>query len=135
MEVTGRGLRGLSPPTEPVNCGNSGTTMRLLSGILAGQRFGSVLTGDDSLRQRPMERIADPLSVMGARVSLRDGHAPIRVRAARDGLDPIEYRLPVASAQVKSCVLLAGLYAEGDTVVLEPTPSRDHTERMADAVE
>jgi 3-phosphoshikimate 1-carboxyvinyltransferase len=132
MEVTGRGLRGLSPPTEPVNCGNSGTTMRLLSGILAGQRFGSVLTGDDSLRQRPMERIADPLSVMGARVSLRDGHAPIRVRAARDGLDPIEYRLPVASAQVKSCVLLAGLYAEGDTVVLEPTPSRDHTERMLD---
>jgi 3-phosphoshikimate 1-carboxyvinyltransferase len=132
MEVTGRGLRGLSPPTEPVDCGNSGTTMRLLSGILAGQRFGSVLTGDESLRQRPMERIADPLSVMGARVALRDGHAPIRIRAARDGLDPIEYRLPVASAQVKSCVLLAGLYAEGDTVVLEPTPSRDHTERMLD---
>jgi 3-phosphoshikimate 1-carboxyvinyltransferase len=132
MEVTGRGLRGLSPPTEPVNCGNSGTTMRLLSGILAGQRFGSVLTGDESLRQRPMERIADPLSVMGARVSLQDGHAPIRIRAARDGLEPIEYRLPVASAQVKSCVLLAGLYAEGDTVVLEPTPARDHTERMLD---
>ncbi len=130
MEVTGRGLYGLHPPTEPVDCGNSGTTMRLLSGILAGQRFGSVLTGDESLRQRPMERIADPLGVMGARVTLQDGHAPIRIRAARDGLDPIEYRLPVASAQVKSCVLLAGLYAEGDTVVLEPTPSRDHTERM-----
>ena len=130
LEITGRGLRGLRPPPEPVDCGNSGTTMRLLAGILAGQRFGSVLTGDDSLRQRPMERIADPLNVMGARVTLRDGHAPIRIRAARNGLDPIEYRLPVASAQVKSCVLLAGLYADGETVVLEPTPSRDHTERM-----
>jgi 3-phosphoshikimate 1-carboxyvinyltransferase len=130
LEVTGHGLRGLSPPTEPVDCGNSGTTMRLLSGILAGQRFGAVLTGDESLRQRPMERIADPLSIMGARVTLQDGHAPIRIRAVQDGLDPIEYRLPVASAQVKSCVLLAGLYAEGETVVLEPTPSRDHTERM-----
>jgi 3-phosphoshikimate 1-carboxyvinyltransferase len=104
--------------------------MRLLSGILAGQRFGSVLTGDESLRQRPMERVADPLSAMGARVSLQDGHAPIRIRAVQSGLAPIEYRLPVASAQVKSCVLLAGLYADGDTVVLEPTPSRDHTERM-----
>jgi 3-phosphoshikimate 1-carboxyvinyltransferase len=132
LEVTGHGLRGLSPPTEPVDCGNSGTTMRLLAGILAGQRFGSVLTGDESLRQRPMERVADPLSAMGARVSLRDGHAPIRIRAVQGGLDPIEYRLPVASAQVKSCVLLAGLYASGRTVVIEPTPSRDHTERMLD---
>jgi 3-phosphoshikimate 1-carboxyvinyltransferase len=130
LEVTGRGLRGFSPPSEPVDCGNSGTTMRLLAGILAGQRFGSVLTGDESLRQRPMERIADPLNVMGARVTLQDGYPPIRIRAAREGLDPIEYRLPVASAQVKSCVLLAGLYADGETVVLEPTPSRDHTERM-----
>jgi len=130
LEVEGRGLRGLRPPSEPLDCGNSGTTMRLLSGVLAGQQFGSVLTGDESLCQRPMERIADPLKAMGARVSLRDGHAPIRIRVPRDGLDGIEYRLPVASAQVKSCVLLAGLYAEGDTVVLEPTPSRDHTERM-----
>lgn len=130
LAVAGHGLRGLSPPAEPIDCGNSGTTMRLLSGVLAGQRFGSVLTGDESLRQRPMERIADPLSAMGARVSLVDGNAPIRIRARQSGLKPIEYRLPVASAQVKSCVLLAGLYASGRTVVLEPTPSRDHTERM-----
>lgn len=130
LEVKGNGLNGLRPPSEPLDCGNSGTTMRLLSGVLAGQRFGSVLTGDTSLTERPMERIADPLNAMGARISLRDGHAPIRIRGTQSGLDPIEYRLPVASAQVKSCVLLAGLYARGETVVLEPTPSRDHTERM-----
>jgi len=130
LEVEGRGLHGLRPPSEPLDCGNSGTTMRLLSGILAGQEFGSVLTGDESLLERPMERIADPLKAMGARISLRDGHAPIRIRVPRDGLEGIEYRLPVASAQVKSCVLLAGLFAEGETVVIEPTPSRDHTERM-----
>jgi 3-phosphoshikimate 1-carboxyvinyltransferase len=130
LEIEGRGLRGLDPPSEPLDCGNSGTTMRLLSGILAGQPFGSVLTGDESLRQRPMERIADPLKAMGARISLREGCAPIRIRVARGGLDGIEYRLPVASAQVKSCVLLAGLFAEGETVVIESTPSRDHTERM-----
>lgn len=130
LTVEGRGLDGLRPPSTPLDCGNSGTTMRLLSGVLAGQRFGSVLTGDESLRQRPMERIADPLKAMGARVSLVDGHAPIRIRATQSGLSSIEYRLPVASAQVKSCVLLAGLYANGPTVVLESTPSRDHTERM-----
>jgi 3-phosphoshikimate 1-carboxyvinyltransferase len=130
LEVDGRGLHGLRPPTEPLDCGNSGTTMRLLSGVLAGQEFGSVLTGDESLRQRPMERIADPLEAMGAHIALRDGCAPIRIRVPHGGLDGIEYRLPVASAQVKSCVLLAGLYAEGETVVVEPTPSRDHTERM-----
>jgi len=130
LVVRGQGLQGLRPPDAPLDCGNSGTTMRLLSGVLAGQRFGSVLTGDESLQQRPMERIADPLEGMGARITLRNGHAPIRIRAARSGLDPIEYRLPVASAQVKSCVLLAGLYANGRTVVVETTPSRDHTERM-----
>ncbi|MFB6274301.1 MAG: 3-phosphoshikimate 1-carboxyvinyltransferase, partial [Salinibacter sp.] len=130
LAVRGRGLDGLHPPSEPLDCGNSGTTMRLLSGVMAGQKFGSVLTGDESLQQRPMERIADPLQAMGARIDLRDGHAPIRVRASRSGLSPIEYRLPVASAQVKSCVLLAGLYANGQTVVIESTPSRDHTERM-----
>ncbi len=130
LTVRGRGLDGLRPPSAPLDCGNSGTTMRLLSGVLAGQRFGSVLTGDESLRQRPMERIADPLEAMGARIDLREGHAPIRIRAPRSGLTPIEYRLPVASAQVKSCVLLAGLYASGRTVVIESTPSRDHTERM-----
>ena len=130
LVVQGQGLRGLRPPDAPLDCGNSGTTMRLLSGVLAGQRFGSVLTGDESLQQRPMERIADPLEVMEARINLRNGHAPIRVRASRSGLDSIKYRLPVASAQVKSCVLLAGLYANGQTVVIETTPSRDHTERM-----
>lgn len=130
LEVHGEGLDGLRPPSAPLDCGNSGTTMRLLSGIMAGQRFGSVLTGDESLRQRPMERIADPLQAMGARVSLQEGCAPIRIRGTQSGLEPIEYRLPVASAQVKSCVLLAGLYANGRTVVIEPTPCRDHTERM-----
>jgi len=131
LTVRGRGLEGLRPPSAPLDCGNSGTTMRLLSGIMAGQQFGSVLTGDESLQQRPMERIADPLRVMGARIDLREDHAPIRIRPQRrSGLDPIEYRLPVASAQVKSCVLLAGLYASGQTVVIESTPSRDHTERM-----
>jgi 3-phosphoshikimate 1-carboxyvinyltransferase len=130
MIVEGRGLDGLRPPSEPLDCGNSGTTMRLLSGILAGQQFGSVLTGDASLQQRPMKRIADPLRAMEARVQLVDGHAPIRIRSARSGLEAIEYRLPVASAQVKSCVLLAGLYARGTTTVVEPVPSRDHTERM-----
>ncbi|MFO8098856.1 MAG: 3-phosphoshikimate 1-carboxyvinyltransferase [Salinibacter sp.] len=130
LEVEGQGLDGLRPPSEPLDCGNSGTTMRLLAGIMAGQRFGSVLTGDASLRERPMERIADPLQAMGARVTLREGCAPIRIRATQSGLKPIEYRLPMASAQVKSCVLLAGLYATGRTVVVEPTPCRDHTERM-----
>jgi 3-phosphoshikimate 1-carboxyvinyltransferase len=130
LSVQGRGREGLRPPSAPLDCGNSGTTMRLLTGIMAGQTFGSVLTGDESLRQRPMERIADPLRAMGARIDLRSGHAPIRVRPHRSGLRPIEYRLPVASAQVKSCVLLAGLYASGQTVVIESTPSRDHTERM-----
>jgi 3-phosphoshikimate 1-carboxyvinyltransferase len=132
MTVHGRGLDGLRPPSEPLDCGNSGTTMRLLAGILAGQRFGSVLTGDDSLRERPMDRIADPLNAMDARVSLRNDCAPIRIRASRDGLTPIDYRLPVASAQVKSCVLLAGLFADGRTKVIEPVPARDHTERMLD---
>ncbi len=130
LEVEGQGLDELRPPDEPLDCGNSGTTMRLLAGIMAGQRFGSVLTGDASLRQRPMERIADPLQAMGARVELREGCAPIRIRGTQSGLKPIEYRLPMASAQVKSCVLLAGLYATGRTVVIEPTPCRDHTERM-----
>ncbi|PSQ95056.1 MAG: 3-phosphoshikimate 1-carboxyvinyltransferase [Bacteroidetes bacterium SW_9_63_38] len=130
LEVDGRGLDGLHPPDAPLDCGNSGTTMRLLSGVMAGQKFGSVLTGDESLQQRPMERIADPLKAMGARIELVDGHAPIRIRPTREDLNGIEYRLPVASAQVKSCVLLAGLYAAGETIVIEPTPSRDHTERM-----
>ncbi|PEN13370.1 3-phosphoshikimate 1-carboxyvinyltransferase [Longibacter salinarum] len=131
LVVEGVGIDGLRPPDAPLDCGNSGTTMRLMSGILAGQPFGSVLTGDESLQMRPMKRIADPLRAMGGRVTLVDGHAPIRLRPAPEGgLKGTKYRLPVASAQVKSCVLLAGLYARGRTTVIEPTRCRDHTERM-----
>lgn len=129
VHVEGRGLDGLTAPAKALDCGNSGTTMRLLSGILAGQPFDSAVTGDASLRSRPMARIADPLRQMGAHVALTDGHAPIRIRGGQ-ALRGMTYRLPIASAQVKSCVLLAGLFAEGTTTVLEPTPSRDHTERM-----
>ena len=129
VHISGRGLDGLSAPGAPLDCGNSGTTMRLLAGILAGQPFDSVLTGDASLRSRPMARIADPLNAMGAEVDLTDGHAPIHVSGGA-ALQGMTYPLPIASAQVKSCVLLAGLFAEGTTTVIETTPSRDHTERM-----
>lgn len=127
--VHGQGLHGLSAPNEPLDCGNSGTTMRLMAGILAGQPFASTLVGDASLNRRPMERIAHPLRLMQASLRLTDGHAPMHINGTR-GLRGIEYVLPVASAQVKSCVLLAGLYAEGETTVVESRPSRDHTERM-----
>ena len=132
LRIEGRGLSGLQAPDDPLDCGNSGTTMRLMAGILAGQPFDSVLTGDASLRARPMERIAAPLRRMGADIELTDGGAPIRITGTRgsSALDGMEYELPVASAQVKSCVLLAGLFAEGETTVVEPVPSRDHTERM-----
>lgn len=129
VRVEGRGLDSLTVPTDPLDCGNSGTTMRLLAGILAGQPFDSVLTGDASLRSRPMARIADPLRTMGADVTLTDGGAPIHLHGGQ-ALRGMTYRLPIASAQVKSCVLLAGLFAEGTTTVVEPTASRDHTERM-----
>lgn len=104
--------------------------MRLLSGILAGQSFDSTLVGDASLSVRPMGRIMNPLREMGASIDGEDGHAPLEIKAASSPLTPIFYRLPVASAQVKSCVLLAGLYADGETSVIETKPSRDHTERM-----
>jgi 3-phosphoshikimate 1-carboxyvinyltransferase len=113
----------------PLDCGNSGTTMRLLAGILAGQKFASVLEGDPSLSGRPMERIARPLREMGAHVELTNGHAPIHITPA-EHLRGIKYTLPMPSAQVKSCVLLAGLYANGATTVIETAPTRDHTERM-----
>lgn len=129
LRIDGNGLDGLEAPGEPLDCGNSGTTMRLVAGILAGQPFDSILTGDASLRGRPMERIAAPLRRMGAEIALTDGGAPIRITGGQR-LQGIEYELPVASAQVKSCVLLAGLFAEGETTVIEPVPSRDHTERM-----
>ena len=116
-------------PAAPLDCENSGTTMRLLAGLLAWQDFESVLTGDDSLRSRPMRRVIEPLTRMGARVEARDGRAPLRISPGSD-LDAITYDMPVASAQVKSCVLLAGLGAKGRTSIVERTETRDHTERL-----
>ncbi len=115
-------------PTGVLDAGNSGTSMRLLSGLLAGQPFESVLDGDESLRKRPMKRVTEPLCSMGATIESSDGHAPLRIRGGN--LHGIRYQLPVPSAQVKSCVLLAGLFASGTTTILEPIPSRDHTERI-----
>ncbi len=130
LRIRGRGLRGLIEPADVLDAGNSGTTIRLLAGILAGQPFLSVLTGDESLRRRPMDRIIRPLREMGAQVMGRadDRLAPLAIRGG--DLRPVTYRSPVASAQVKSAVLLAGLYAAGPTTVIEPAPSRDHTERL-----
>ena len=129
LTVRGVGLRGLREPGEPIDCGNAGTLMRLLPGILAGQSGRFELVGDESLSGRPMERIAEPLRRMGAQVETTDGHAPLVVEGGR-ALQAIDYELPVASAQVKSAVLLAGLYADGETTVVEPLPTRDHTERL-----
>jgi 3-phosphoshikimate 1-carboxyvinyltransferase len=127
VTISGRGLRGLNPPADPLDAGNSGTTMRLLSGILAGQSFETTLIGDDSLSRRPMGRVAAPLRLMGATVNTRPGELPpITVRGG--DLKALRYTLPVASAQVKSCVLLAGLYANGTSAVQESVPTRDHTE-------
>lgn len=129
IRILGQGLRGLRPPGEVLDAGNSGTTMRLLSGLLAGQPFESVITGDDSLRRRPMQRVVEPLIRMGAQITTSEGGlAPLRIRGA--ALRPITYALPVASAQVKSCILLAGLFAPGATTVIEPAPTRNHTEIM-----
>jgi 3-phosphoshikimate 1-carboxyvinyltransferase len=128
--VHGVGLHGLSAPDTPIDCGNAGTGMRLLAGLLAGQAFDSVLIGDESLTRRPMFRVTGPLSAMGARIeSAPDGCPPLRIRRASD-LRGIRYTPPVASAQVKSAILLAGLYAEGKTFVEEAHPTRDYTERM-----
>jgi 3-phosphoshikimate 1-carboxyvinyltransferase len=132
LVVTGVGVRGLRAPDGPVDCANAGTLMRLLTGILAGQEGRFEVTGDESLRSRPMERIAAPLRLMGAAVETVEGHAPLVVDGGRS-LHGIEYELPVASAQVKSAVLLAGLNADGKTTVLEPVPTRDHTELMLQA--
>ena len=131
LRVEGAGLRGLREPVEPIDCGNSGTTFRLLAGILAGQRGRLELAGDESLSRRPMERIAEPLRLMEARVETTDGTPPLTIEGG--DLKGIRYELPVASAQVKSCVLLAGLYAAGRTTVVEPLPTRDHTELMLEA--
>lgn len=129
LYVEGRGLGGWQAAGEPLDCGNAGTLMRLICGILAGQPFDSVLVGDASLSSRPMGRVTKPLAEMGARITLTDGHAPVHIHGGAS-LRPITYRLPVPSAQVKSCVLLAGLFADGETTVVEAVPSRDHTERM-----
>ncbi|RLQ22694.1 3-phosphoshikimate 1-carboxyvinyltransferase [Seongchinamella sediminis] len=128
--VHGVGLHGLRPPAQALDLGNAGTGMRLMCGLLAGQPFDTVLTGDASLCARPMGRVIDPLQLMGAEIaSEAGGRPPLRIRGGR-ALHGIHYDLPMASAQVKSCVLLAGLYAEGRTSVTEPGPTRDHTERM-----
>lgn len=130
LRVHGVGRHGLSAPAAPLDMGNSGTSMRLLAGLLAGQRFDSTLVGDVSLMQRPMARIITPLTEMGARIeSAPEGRPPLTIYGGQT-LRPMHYDLPMASAQVKSCVLLAGLYADGVTSVTEPAPTRDHTERM-----
>ena len=127
VTIEGGGLTGLKPSTAALDAGNSGTTMRMLAGILAGQPFRSVLSGDASLSRRPMKRIVEPLTLMGARIrSAEGGLPPLEIEGGT--LKPIHYDLPVASAQVKSAVLFAGLHAEGETEVVEPAPTRDHTE-------
>jgi 3-phosphoshikimate 1-carboxyvinyltransferase len=129
LRVHGKGLTGLSAPDGPIDCENAGTLVRLIAGILAGQDGRSfTLAGDASLSRRPMERIAEPLRRMGGQVATVDGHLPLTIEGRP--LAGIDYALPVASAQVKSAVLLAGLYADGETTVVEPAPTRDHTERM-----
>jgi 3-phosphoshikimate 1-carboxyvinyltransferase len=127
--IEGAGLSGLHEPSVPLDCGNSGTTMRLLAGILAGQTFRSTLTGDASLGSRPMQRIIEPLEMMGAQIESRDGCAPLTIQG-RNPLQAIDYTLLLASAQTKSCIMLAGLNANGRTTVIEKVPTRDHTERM-----
>jgi 3-phosphoshikimate 1-carboxyvinyltransferase len=132
LRVEGVGLRGLREPAAAIDCGNAGTLMRLLPGLLAGQEGSFELVGDESLSRRPLDRIADPLREMGAAVKTTDGHAPLRITGGE--LRRVRWELPVASAQVKSCVLLAGLLAgDGATAVVEPSPTRDHTERLLQA--
>ena len=130
LRINGCGLSGLEEPSDIIDCGNSGTTLRLLTGLLAGQSFFSALTGDDSLRKRPMRRVIDPLREMGAHIHGRsDGKlAPLAITGKK--LSAISYTLPIASAQVKSALLLAGLNASGETAVTDPYDTRDHTERM-----
>ncbi len=130
VKIFGVGINGLQPPPGPLYLGNSGTSMRLLAGLLAAQAFDTELTGDESLSKRPMKRVSQPLELMGARIETgSDGTPPLRIKG-NTPLKAIHYNMPMASAQVKSCVLLAGLYADGETSVVEPAPTRDHTERM-----
>jgi 3-phosphoshikimate 1-carboxyvinyltransferase len=130
VRIKGVGAQGLRASRSTLDCGNSGSTMRLLAGVLAGQAFESCLTGDESLRSRPMKRIIEPLELMGARITSASGSAPLRI-VGRQPLIPVKYEMPFASAQVKSCILLAGLSAEGRTTIIEEADvTRDHTERM-----
>jgi 3-phosphoshikimate 1-carboxyvinyltransferase len=130
LTIQGVGMKGLKAPSKPLNVGNSGTSMRLLSGLLAGQSFDSTLTGDESLSKRPMKRVTNPLAEMGAEIDTTEtGTSPLHIKGGKT-LHGIDYAMPMASAQVKSCVILAGLYAYGETSVTEPAPTRDHTERM-----
>jgi len=131
LTIHGVGKHGLKAPTNDLYLGNSGTSMRLLSGLLAGQAFNSVLTGDKSLSGRPMKRVTEPLAAMGADIKTTEkGTAPLHITGKAGQLTGIDYAMPIASAQVKSCLLLAGMYAQGVTSVTEPAPTRDHTERM-----
>lgn len=127
--VTGVGKNGFSRPEGRLDCGNSGTTMRLMAGVLAGQSFDSVLVGDASLSRRPMRRVIEPLQKMGGDIVSDEGFAPLEIRG-KSPLQSMEYELPIPSAQIKSCIMLAGLYANGKTVIIEPVLTRDHTERM-----
>lgn len=127
--VHGKGKHGLRAPEIELDCGNSGSTMRMLAGVLAGQNFSSVLTGDDSLLARPMNRVIEPLEQMGAVINSHEGFAPLKIQG-RNPLKAISYALPKPSAQLKSCILLAGLFGDGETTVIESTATRDHTERM-----
>ncbi len=129
VRVEGVGLRGLRAPDGVLDMGNAGTAMRLFMGLMAAQPFDTELVGDSSLMRRPMERVAKPLRAMGARIETHDGRPPVRIQGGAE-LHGIHYDMPVASAQVKSAVLLAGLYAQGETTVVEPAVTRDHTERM-----
>ncbi len=131
VTIHGVGLRGLKKPEKPMDMGNSGTSTRLLAGILAGQDFECTLIGDASLSKRPMKRVTDPLALMGAElITSEGGTLPMTIKGKGGSLKAIDYTLPMASAQVKSCVLLAGLFADGQTCATEPAPTRDHTERM-----
>lgn len=132
LTVHGVGMNGLEEASAPLNCMNAGTGIRLLAGVMAGQQFPSVLDGSEQLRRRPMTRVTHPLRLMGADIIDTDGRAPLHVSPAN--LKGITYQMPVASGQVKSCLLLAGLFADGPTVVIEPGPARDHTERMLTAM-
>lgn len=129
IKIHGVGRQGLSQPAGPLDCGNSGTTIRLLAGVLAGQNFDSILVGDESLSKRPMKRIIAPLQAMGADIESDNGHAPLTIHGGKM-LRGIDHTLQIASAQIKSCILLAGLNADGRTNVIEPAPTRDHTELM-----